>query len=244
MNTSHFNANIQVSERLFVHTVWSHCPPSISQCPIRAAERKEDLQFTSHKSSTHFTTRWFGFYSVRLLFILANWIFLHAAQEEILFASMSEFTYQLHCCKSSLRWTMPDMDPINQKIFEGRSNFRLFFHNCYISGIVRQGQSVELLNTCIRQMKHSIKGVAHLSWWHFYLYSGEWLNGVFYKVFVFLFWSCPLSNVAVCRHVCTFWNESVWSGCGGTTCHRCADFYQPDVEMRHVAALSLFELVR
>lgn len=190
MISSPFNANIQVCERLFVHTVWSHCPPSNALCSLslsffnlysnlRAAQRKEDLQFTSHKSLQIFCS--FYHHMVWLLVrktpLHASTLNLHACSSGgnpvLTFALLTEFTYELRCCKSNRCWTMPDMHAINQRIFEGRSSFWFLLRNFYLLGIVRHGQSVELLNTCIRQVKHSIRGLVQLSWWHFYLHSGE-----------------------------------------------------------------------
>ncbi|MEQ2216887.1 hypothetical protein XENOCAPTIV_024583, partial [Xenoophorus captivus] len=86
-----------VCERVFVRTLWSHCPPTNALSSsflflssvfdlysnLSAAQRKEDLRFTSHKSpqilcSFHQQMVWLLFYTTSLLF------FTPAAREEIL----------------------------------------------------------------------------------------------------------------------------------------------------------------
>lgn len=99
---SHLNSTqtFKVCERLFVHTLWSHCPPlnqlgSLSlgsffnlSSNLRAAQRKGDLRFTSHKSpqifrSFHQQTVWLSFRATSLRPLTLG-IFTLAAQEEIL----------------------------------------------------------------------------------------------------------------------------------------------------------------
>lgn len=71
-----------------------------------------------------------------------------------------------HRCKSDQRRAKPNKDAINQrKSWKRSARYRgfCFLHNCYLFGIVNQGQSVILLNTCIRRLKRGIRRPGLLS---------------------------------------------------------------------------------
>lgn len=268
MISSQFHVNIQVCERVFVHTLWSHCPPlnalrslALYSAPTsiciplsEAAQRKGDLQFTSHKSPQIFRS----FYQ-QMVWLSVCTSSLHPCtlnldscssrgNPVLMFASQSAFTYQLRCCKFKWLWTMPDMENIYQLGFGGRLNFWFFLRNCYLLGTVKWGQSVVLLNTCIRQVKRSIRRWCSChddtfmcfqvnnkeNEWHILRVVCVSSSAVTHRCFCS---RCPLWNAAAsgCVLACVYallpLVESVRSDRGGPTCHRCA-YHQPRVGMR------------
>lgn len=147
---------------------------------LRAAQRKGDLRFTSHKSPQIFRL----FYQQMVWPLLRTTslrprslgIFTLAAREEILSWRLS------HSRSSPINYTV--VNPIGTELCQTRTllikgawkgglRFCFFLHNRCLFWNWRQGQSVVLLNTCIRRVKRSIRGQALLCWWHFYLRSGE-----------------------------------------------------------------------
>lgn len=183
----------KVCERPFVHTLWSHCPPKPSRFTLlslgsifnlcshlrRCSEEEEtwDSPLTNlHKSSAHFTSRWFGSYSAQLHSVLARrGSFTLAAQEEIL-------SWRLPHSRSSAV-TYAVVNPIATElcqtrtllingVWEGGLHFCFFLHNYCL---FRIGGKLNLSHcqTRIRQAKESLYGQVQLSGWHFYLRSSE-----------------------------------------------------------------------
>lgn len=161
---SHLNSThaFKVCERPFVHTLWSHCPPKPTQFTLlslgsifnlyshlRAAQRKGDLRFTSHKSPQIF--RSFYQQMVWLLFRTTSLrprtlgIFTLAAQEEIL-------SWRLPHSRSS-PITYAVVNPIGTQLCQTRTllingAWKGGLHFCFFSCIITAFLELEACSVC------------------------------------------------------------------------------------------------
>lgn len=160
------------------------CTPVSELLKIR---RTWDSPLTNlHKSSAHFTSRWFGSITTQPFYFCSRQQLGRKSCPEVFF-TVDVHPSITHRCKSDEHRAKPNKDAINQrKNWKCSSRYRGFYslHNCYLFGIVNQGQSVILPNTCIRRLKRGIRRQGLLSglcterkntnnWWCFCCFNPD-----------------------------------------------------------------------